>query len=70
MLSKEKTIEILNRFSQECYEFWRREGKSHKEAFETMLKEIETTKCDPYEPYGGKLNPEGKSEFLKKERSI
>lgn len=70
MLSKEKTMEILNRFSQECYEFWRMEGKSHREAFETMLKEIEATKHDPYEPCGDKLNPEGKTEFLKNERSI
>lgn len=48
MLSKEKTMEILNQFSQECYNFWMKQGASHKYAFELMLKNIECIKHDPY----------------------
>ena len=69
MLSKEKTMEILNQFSQECYNFWMRQGKSHGESFESMLKDIECIKHDPYEPCGELLNDEAKAAFLKSERS-
>lgn len=69
MVSKEKTMEILERFSQECYNYWMREGNSHKKAFELMLKDIECTIHDPYDPYGDELNMDAKEEFLKNERS-
>lgn len=69
MLSKEKTMEILNQFSQECYNFWMRQGKSHSESFELMLKDIERIKHDPYEPCGELLDVEAKKEFIKSERS-
>lgn len=69
MLNKEKTMEILKQFSQECYNFWMRQGKSHKDAFELMLKDIEGIKHDPYVPCGELLNVEAKKEFIKNERS-
>lgn len=40
MLSKEKTMEILKQFSQECYNFWIMQGKNHGESFELMLADI------------------------------
>lgn len=69
MLSKEKTMEILNQFSQECYNFWMRQGKNHKDAFKLMLKDIECIKHDPYEPCGELLDVEAKKEFIRSERS-
>lgn len=69
MLSKEKTMEILNQFSQECYNFWRKQGASHKYAFELTLQHIECIKHDPYEPCGELLDVEAKKEFIKSERS-
>jgi hypothetical protein len=68
MLSKEKTMEILNQFSQECYNFWMKQGASHKYAFELMLKNIECIKHDPYKPCGELLDVEAKKEFIKSER--
>lgn len=69
MLSKEKTMEILNQFSQECYNFWMKQGAGHKFAFEVMLKNIECIKHDPYEPCGELLDVEAKKEFIENERN-
>lgn len=69
MLSKEKTMEILEQFSQECYDFWIRQGKSHKDAFELALKDIKDVKHDPYVPCGELLDAEAKEEFIKNERN-
>ena len=69
MLSKENTMEILNQFSQECYNFWMKQGKSHKDAFALMLKDIERIKHDPYKPCGELLDVEEKKAFIKSERS-
>lgn len=68
MLSKENTMEILNQFSQECYNFWMKQGKSHSESFELMLKDVECIKHDPYNPYGELLDVAAKKEFIKNER--
>ena len=68
MLSKENTMGILNQFSQECYNFWMKKGKSHKDAFELMLKDIECIKHDPYKPCGELLDVEAKKAFIKSER--
>lgn len=69
MLSKENTMEILNQFSQECYNFWMKQGKSHKDAFALMLKDIERIKHDPYKPCGELLDVKAKKAFIKSERS-
>lgn len=69
MLSKEKTMEILEQFSQECYDFWIRQSKSHKDAFELMLKDIGYITHDPYEPCGDLLDMDAIEEFIKNERN-
>ena len=69
MLSKEKTLEILNQFSQECYNFWMKQGAGHNFAFEVMLKNIECIKHDPYKPCGELLDVEAKKEFIENERN-
>lgn len=68
MLSKENTMEILNQFSQECYNFWMKQGAGHKFAFEVTLQNIECFKHNPYNPYSELLDVEAKKEFIKNER--
>ena len=70
MLSKERTTEILKQFSQECYNFWRREGCGHEEATEKMIKDLKCTKHDPYVPCGELLDVEAKEEFIRKEMGV
>lgn len=65
MLSKEKTREILQQFSQECYNFWRREGCNHDQATDKMIKDLKCIEHDPYVPCGELLDIETKEEFIK-----
>ena len=68
MVSKEKTMEILEKFSQECYNFWMRKEGDHFIAFRNMLRDIEEITHDPYEPYGEELDLTAKAEFIKREK--
>lgn len=65
MLSKEITIQILSQFSQECYDFWIREGCNHDQAIEKTIKDLECIKHDPYESCGELLDIGAKEEFIK-----
>ena len=66
MLSKEKTREILNSFSKECYDFWIREGNTKEEAYSNMISDIKSIKHDPYVPCGDLLDIETKEAFIDK----
>lgn len=70
MLSSEKTLKILESFSQECYDFWIREGASELEAAEKTLIDIRELKHDPYEPCGDLVDENIKEEFLMKLKAI
>ena len=70
MLSSEKTLKILKSFSQECYDFWIREGASELEAAEKTINDIKDLKHDPYEPCGDLIDENIKEEFLTKLKAI
>ena len=66
MLSKTKTLEILESFSKECLRFWLAQGKSNEEAHEGMIRDIKDLKHNPYVPCGEAIDLAVRNEFIKK----
>jgi len=67
LLSYEETIQILTKFTKECYDFWLRDGRDKLGAMRLALRDIYYTRRDPNEPCGKLLHEKAKIDFMKGE---
>ena len=65
MLGKQETQMAMEKFFNDCVNFWRRTGMDEREAFESALDDIKHITTDPFSPRGDKLDLETKAEFIK-----
>ena len=67
MLNKKETKRLLKEFAWSCYEFWANELNTDddKEVWPNVIKDLEATNNDPFNPQGELLDAEAKAEFIK-----
>ena len=66
MINKDDTTYLVNRFFEECFEFWLNEGKDDREAFELALKETSEIDRNPFVLMGDLLDPKAHQEYIVK----
>ena len=67
MIDAEQTQEILERFFNDCYKFWLRQGSGHgnkHRAFELALEDVKAIHRNPFVPRGDELDTETKTNFI------
>lgn len=66
MIGKKETIDLLDRFFEDCLAFWLSQGKDNQEAFELALNETSQITYDPFTPMGDLLDPDVQREYINK----
>ena len=65
MLNQHDTQLAMERFFNDCQNFWRRTIDDEREVFEKALNDTRRITTDPFSPCGDKLDIETKENFIK-----
>ena len=67
MLNKKETKRLLKEFAWSCYEFWSNELNTDddKEVWPKVIRDLECTNHNPFNPQGEELDKDAKAEFIK-----
>lgn len=64
MLTAKETELAMERFFNDCVNFWKRIGFDERQAFEAALEDTKKLTTDPFLPRGDKLDEETKIKFI------
>lgn len=64
MLNKHETELTMEKFFNDCLNFWKRQGHDERKAFEMALFDTRTITTDPFSPCGDKLDEETRLKFI------
>ena len=65
MLTAKETELAMERFFNDCVNFWNRILHDERKAFEAALEDTKKITTNPFSPRGDKLDPETKLNFIK-----
>ena len=65
MLNEKETQVILEKFFNNCVNFWKREGHEYKEAFALAIEDAKKISTNPFSPCGEKLDVGAQIQFIK-----